>query len=219
MLHQELAVADAVKMYKRADEMKDVNEGPYTHSIGPYFFKRVVTTEDVFNLCVELEATFGPGYVFLPEPITEGGILMESWPGKLPEHYKSMRFHAKKPECFERINGRWPIIDQNNPSRTLEDWGSSNPEVIWKDEREVINQYGSGRGKTKFALGSGVWLDTFLKAYYGAPCWTVSELSLVAACFEKVGFERIKKGKLLPQGAKLVQTGELGGKDTSLGTR
>lgn len=118
--------------------------------------KRDVTMADMWETCAMLATVFGDGYEFRPEPITEGGIMCTNWPGKetAPSAYKTMR--------LRNLNGvhcltKWPRFD---PAQAEETWKNNTGPLYAKDS--VVS--------------------TFLKAFEGAPKWTVDELEKFALC-------------------------------------
>lgn len=158
----------------------------YTYALGPkVVLTRDFTTTDAAALCDDLSRTFGPGYVFAPEAICEGGIEMRGWPGKMPGQYKTFRFGASS------NFGKWPWIVPG----TLEQWRHSPPAVVFRhlERRDAMSR--TGRSTSILPL--------FLKAFHGAPCWTEEELRLVRGCFERLGFrtQNRPRGKLAEQGS------------------
>ena len=55
---------------------------------------RDVTSGDLCKACEHLNRVYGEGYRFEPECISEGGILLSSWPGKTAGMYKSLRLNC-----------------------------------------------------------------------------------------------------------------------------
>lgn len=148
---------------------------PYTGVPGPSFHMRTdVTKGRMYDIIRDFAAKLGPGYVLDLEPITEGGIIFRSWPGKDPEknkkQYKTIRFN-----CADR---KWPMIE---PDVTLRDWNLPG-------ERDVV-VYPSE------VYGVGQMIHTFLKAYYGAPCWTLKELNALSAVLRDHGLFLVKGRK------------------------
>lgn len=134
----------------------------------------VITTKSIVTLIDTLSELFGPGYVFEPEPITEGGIVMTSWPNKesTPKKgnndcYKSFRFHFPD-------HGKWPFIRRN----TLESWRNTEAEPIWSPKVHQVKK------KTVTELIGATWL----KAFNGAPCWTPEEIDRFVLALEEIGF-------------------------------
>lgn len=150
-----------------------------------------VTTHHIISLLDALHLQFGAGYAFRAEPITEGGIEMIAWPGRLGEEgYKSLRFR------FDNQQGDWPWIDADTEAR----WRATPAEVIWKPDyqrsyrRRQANQ-GSVGGKV------------LLKAFHGAPCWTREECERFFTAFRAAGFT-VQKQR--PAWNILVSHGDLG---------
>lgn len=138
--------------------MAEQGIGTYCHGFKVEVWKDF-TAADFYNLCQLLQKSF-PGFIFEPEPITEGGIEFVSWPGKTEKMYKTMRWHI-----YERV-GRsvdWPRI---NRGKTIEEWKNNTSLVLAKE---------------------GYIINTVLKTWDGAPRWTLEELKLFAKNLEKMG--------------------------------
>lgn len=157
---------------KKTSEKDTYCEGPsfVTHTKG-------LTTKDVVALCVHLNHAFGEGYEFVPEPITEGGILMKNWPEKQQKQYKTIRFGV------DRNSGGsgWPWIRED----TFEKWKS--------DEKDNLLFASTASISSKANASMEMKMGTFLKAFNGAPVWTIEELAKVEECFAKIGFRRSGK--------------------------
>ena len=140
----------------------------YTATHGfDYGFESVMTSKDIANIIDELETSFPDGYKFVPEPISEGGIRFEDWPGKTQEMYKSFRF-----KNYNSCKGQWPWIDEN-PRDTLNKWREKEPQIIWEHppKRIVLN------------------CSSYLKAFHGAPVWTIEETEKFKTAFRNVGIK------------------------------
>ena len=127
---------------------------------------RDITKHDLYNICKDLNNYFSTDYSFIPEPITEGGILFEKTPNKYNTNraYKSMRFSSG--------NGRirWPLINRDNVMNE------------WKDNQDILfKKYMRNNRNTK--------IRTFLKAFCGAECWTHEQLTIFNRVFEKHGID------------------------------
>lgn len=137
----------------------------YTMTNGPSFYMRQdVTKAIMFRIVEEFQKLLGPGYVLDLEPITEGGIVFRNWPGKDPEDksaYKSIRL------CFPPF--AWPRIE---PEKTLLEWA--------RDETVIL--------PCKSEYGIKKEWNTFLKAYCGAPCWTLDELNALSSVMRHFGY-------------------------------
>lgn len=159
----------------------------HTYCSGPRFSSPFpITSKTIVDFVDALSERFGPGYEFKPEPISEGGIEMTSWPGKDdPRAYKTVRFHM--------VHGQWPIIQRD----TLDQWRINPPVEIWTLPPRL------GRDRAHTLEGS-----TFFKAFYGAPCWTRESAGLVMDALNSVGFKCIKSS--LPKNKDLQSFGELG---------
>ncbi len=127
-----------------------------------------ITTKTIVGIVDDLKRLFGNQYDFEPEPITEGGILWTQYPGKTDTSYKTMRFH------FDSENGKWPWI------HTFLQWRNNNAQTIWSNPP---NQ----RGRTPKIEGG-----TFLKAFFGAPCWTIEEIDKFRSAFEHNGIQCLR---------------------------
>ena len=123
-----------------------------------------VTKSDLIHLTVCLGEVFGEGWKFEPEAITEGGIVVEDWPGKTPLMYKSMRFHYG---VSARSKWRWPSV----PDEHRLEWEHSN-EVVW----HALSKHPRKD-----------WCNTWIKAFHYAPPWTVGELRKVAGVLAEFG--------------------------------
>lgn len=123
----------------------------------------VITTKHIVTFIDELSRSFGGGYVFRPEPISEGGVEMINWPGKIAGAYKTVRFHFQ-------AHGGWPQIDGDG---VLEKWRREQAVVIWHNS-------GAFRG------------SLFIKAFDGAPCWTKAEINIVLEALRTIGFKCTK---------------------------
>eukprot|EP01083_Nonionella_stella_P226602 804593_1 len=120
-----------------------------------------ISKNDIYELCISLNTNFGKGYGFLPEPISEGGIEMVSWPDKEAKMYKSMRIGIK----YNGNKGKWPWANINTVMQQ------------WQGNQEII-----------FAKNQS--MSTFLKAFHNAPSWTIQELELFESSFRSIGYER-----------------------------
>ena len=147
---------------------------------------RDITCNDISLMCTDLDAKFNDHfgsheYRFVPEAITEGGILMWKWPGKKEDGksmYKTMRITFRK---------GWPWIYHNNDC-CVEKWLGDDT-VIRRDQTDLH----LGPGIPLFPRENSRPINTFLKAFHGAPSWTVEELQLFEACFAKIGM--VRKGR------------------------
>ena len=141
---------------------------------------KALTNKDVIKVCQLLNERFGEGYEFKPEAITEGGILMKQWPNKKQGEYKTLRFSFPH-------DGQWPTISDN----LIEEWKTGQEQIIFKSENN----------------NKDLILSLRLKAFYGAPCWTLQELRILEECFQKIGF--LRKGQF-PLQKSLKEYGESG---------
>lgn len=179
----------------------------YTCCFGPGFSSEVpITTGTIVRLVEALQRHFGPGYEFRPEPITEGGIQMTAWPGKHdPSAYKTVRFHVES-NC--KGHGSWPWIDEGTWREWCENVHLGLETPIWYLSSAANMQ----RGKKK-KRASKLIIDTFLKAFHGAPCWTPESIGLLINAMEAVGLTR--RRSRLPKKKDLKTIGDLGARTAS----
>lgn len=135
-----------------------------------------ITTNDFARLCYSLNKKFGVGYEFRPEPISEGGIIMKNFPNKKDKMYKTMRIYINRNHSDD-----YPIIEDD----TLEKW----------EKEEGVKLISSNRR-----------IGTFLKAFHGAPSWTLDELRLFKECFEEIGL--IKTGRFPTKKSLTIKKGQ-----------
>ncbi len=135
---------------------------------------RDITTHDFVKLCQLLKEQFANhdskvDHSFVPERITEGGILFIKYPGKSSGAYKSMRLRATMQEKGYDVvrTVKWPMIQTDQLA-------------IWSGEAEVKTLY-----------PKGTQIQTFLKAFYEVPAWTRAELRIFEACFNEIGLKRV----------------------------
>jgi hypothetical protein len=166
------AAADAAAA--AASHKRPAEEDTYDYANGPTFTRRMdVTTDTIVQLVDQLTERFGSEYKFVPEAVVEGGILMESWPGKGAGAYKTFRFHVP-----ESPLAAWPRIEPG----TLDGWRLEEdvpPEVIWPVR--VTERF-----------GRAVEMRLFMKAC-NAPRWTKKELRLVIDSFEGARFQLVRE--------------------------
>lgn len=160
----------------------------YTYCSGPEFYsknKHNLTKNDIYIICNSLKNKFGDGYSFKPEAITQGGIIMEEFPNKTINNFKTLRLGTI---YGNRCNGEWPWIHQD---LNIEEWKDNNDEIF-------INK----THNKKFLI------PTFLKAFHGAPVWNKNELNKICEVFNELGFSY--KKSTFPLNKKLKQIGSLG---------
>ena len=168
-----------MKEFEEEEEFKEEEEedekiGYYTYTPGFAFTAELpITTSTIVALCDQLASRFGAGYVFGPEQITEGGVLMVDWPGRNLGELKTFRFWISE---YTSGPSKWPFIA--DPIETREEWRQqiANPRVIWdiptcflQSESTVLHGH------------------LFYKAFFGAPCWNTTELRYLAESFAAVG--------------------------------
>jgi len=190
---------------------------PYTYTTGIKLTAlKPVTKGDMVTLCKELNSKYEDiGLTFEPESITEGGIVY-----KFPNNstfsrnkYKSIRMNFDYPLIkYKRSFIRFYDIDVYKVSKKhlkkhgldhlLEKkkdfhWPSVpfNVMEFWENNNEVI-------------LEQGLSLDTYLKAFRGAPVFTENELRVFGECAEKIGLKVVSK---IPKDDQLISVyGKLG---------
>ena len=123
-----------------------------------------ITKADFIRIVNRIGDVFGDGWVFEPEPISEGGIVIKNWPGRTTEMYKSMRFHYS----IEGQHWSWPTIFLEDP---CEEWRGS-IDVVWPALSPRVRKD---------------WCTTFLKAFNFAPAWTVAEITTIAGVLAEFG--------------------------------
>ena len=140
---------------------------------------RDITKNDIYNICKDLNNYFSTDYSFIPEPITEGGILFKKTPNKYNTNkaYKSMRFSSQS----GRIS--WPCINEDEVMNE------------WKDNQDILfKKYMRNDHSTK--------IGTFLKAFCGADVWSLEELKIFNRVFEKNGIDCFSK---MPSKKSLIE--------------
>jgi hypothetical protein len=163
----------------------------YTYCLGIIFYsndKHYISKNDIYRLCLSLNSKFGEDYKFIPEAITEGGILMNNFPNKNDNSYKTLRI---RPGDRNMCDGKWPWI---NEDFDIFEWKNNYDKIFIN--KKFINK------KSKFLI------PTFLKAFHGAPVWKKNELLKICEAFEEIGFKYIKSS--FPSKKNLAQIGSLG---------
>ena len=137
---------------------------------------RDVTYADLIQICYDLNQLFDQQYHFAPEPITDGFIYFKNYKDDHSGRYKSMRIHPHR--------------------------------ILWVNEETVFNDFLNNNDvfipKTKKDVYSSIHptkTTTFLKAFRGAPAWTIDELNKFKTVFEKYGIH-VKK---MPSKKSLTQ--------------
>lgn len=147
-----------------------------TYAEGPQLiFTNGLSKRQFAALCHSLAERFsstGGTYRFEPERITEGGLEMIDFPGKRGDMLKTMRMHmyTKKGRFSGGEFIKWPWIE---------------------DDMDVLTEW-TASPDTGILIPSGATADTTLKAFKGAPVWTVIELGLVRQVMANYGV-RCKK--------------------------
>jgi hypothetical protein len=144
-----------------------------TYCVGPRLVvdtKRNITSRTILDIITHLRIVFGPGYEFEPEDATEAGIVWVEYPGKTKRSYKSFRFH------FYTAGG-WPVLNDER----LDEWvHGERPEILWKFSDRRTDK------EREEPIGSST-----LKAFYGAPAWTVKEVNLFRNAFRQHGVDSL----------------------------
>jgi len=137
----------------------------------------------IVELIDALHRQFGAGYTFYLDAITEGGIEMTQWPQRdSDEAYKTFRFKFPDPA------GVWPRIC----AQTLDEWRAHEAgTIIWQPHDQKHIPQGVLEG------------GSYLKAFYGAPCWNKTELSKMVLALETIGIHSTK----LPSNTKMKTSG------------
>jgi len=191
---------------------------PYTYEEGMKLTAmKPITKGDMVTLCKDLNTKYlDSGLTFEPEPITEGGIVYK-FP-KSPDNsviprdkYKSIRMNFNYPLIkYKKSFVRFYDINHHKVSpsflkkNTLDHlvgkkfhWPGVPFDVmkLWENNDDVI-------------LETGLSLDTYLKAFRGAPVFTEKELKVFGECAERIG---LKVDSRIPKDDELIAThGELG---------
>ncbi len=121
------------------------------------FFKNDITKNDIINICLDLNNAFNNIYEFEPEPIGDGFIYFKSFVNTTPQKYKCMRL-MKQYHKTEYI-----------PNNVISEWKNNN-EVFIKKSLNKKDKY-----------------RTFLKAFYNADGWNITELNIFLEVFNKYG--------------------------------
>lgn len=157
-----------------------------TYTAGPnLYFTSSIKKSDYIKICglISQELSELPEHdqvAVVPEPITEGGFKFVSgdygsMTGELDgKIYKTMRhFISSRPECISGY--QWPRISY----RTVDEWRDSN----------------------EYIIPQGYYATTYLKAFNGAPAWTLLELQVIAGVLARFGVEVSK----MPSAKSLVR--------------
>ena len=192
---------------------------PHTYTSGMYLTAtKDITKRDLVSLCKDLSSqNEGTGLKFEPEPITEGGIVYKFHDNSPHGEYKSIRMWFNDPFIkrnktfikFSSINGMnpWRVSDKflkklgvlhlKEKQQSDFRWPSIKPNVMeeWENNEDII-------------LHKGLSIETYLKAFHGAPVFTESELKIFCECAEKIG---LKLDSKIPKDKDLISyNGNLG---------
>jgi hypothetical protein len=127
--------------------------------------ERIITKNDIITMCnlLNSKCEYTNLCEFIPEGISEGGILFK-FKGNFDKNwYKSVRL------CVNRdgARGKWY-------------WVKENVMTEWFDNNDIIFQT-----NTKFTI--------FLKSFNGAPLFTLDELKIWEECFKQIGIVKVGK--------------------------
>jgi hypothetical protein len=163
-----------------------------TYMGGPYLSfpkgaKRSATFQELNGACAAAQALLGDGYVLQLEAISEGGIRFVDWPGKQAYGYKSVRFLSL---AARTSNGKttksWPWLRDGEVAGTAEYVASVAASTFGPDD---INKF-----------------YTVLKAFYGAPVFTTTEIQAVmsslASCYEGSKIRKMPSTRTLQRNFK-----------------
>jgi hypothetical protein len=132
----------------------------FTYGSGPAYIASVAITKDkIETLTTELNRRFPKGYSVKRDAISEGGFRINMWPGS---DYDGKN-HSKSIRFSHNSNGgsmhKWPCIKDGDD---------------WTGDETVIFE-------------KGYEIRTFLKAFRGAPCWTMEEIGIFTEAFAMIG--------------------------------
>jgi hypothetical protein len=148
---------------EKLEEFCTYTQGPNLKTFRP------VTTDTILGILQSLKELFGDEHDFEPDRVCEGGILWTRYPGNQGEPWKTLRFHFYSNKGG---GGGWPWIKDD----TLEKWRNEGAKDIWPLDPKQ-------KGQKKACREGG----TFLKALFGAPCWTTQELAKFKKAFKDNG--------------------------------
>ena len=123
------------------------------------FFTRNITKGDMVNICNDLTSRFNNGYIFEPEPMSDGFIYIKN------QKYKCMRL-----SCF-----RTPLVLPN----VMEEWKDSKDIFVSKTVEDNFKGKRKHYSSTRMGFNGQNYIGTFLKSFYDAPAWTIKELELI----------------------------------------
>ena len=172
-----------------------------TYTDGPKLkCDNVITTHTIIELIGLLRLEFGPNYDFAPESITEGGIIMTNWPGKIEGRYPDERQPPYKSLRFRLHDyGDWPSV------KNFHEWSDNEPKIIWSQHMKIRScghhskddicmcvgpAFRLKRGQFKWGSMKGT---TFLKAFHGAPAWSRGEIHAFKRALVSVGMCQVRR--------------------------
>lgn len=165
-----------------------------------FSLNRPYTTREFAQLCDAIRIKTDYTFVVRPDPITEGGIKFIDWPGKTESMYKTIRFHLAKGVA------RWPWINETTYDK-WKDPAIPAENIFIPDEDEhtckYLNMQPPSRKKTNVPE---IRFSFCLKAFHGAPCFTPSEIMIVARCLKDQGF--VQHGRI-PSMSALMTPGRI----------
>jgi hypothetical protein len=187
---------------------------PYTYINGfNLTATKPITKGDIVQLCKELNSRHETTQLkFEPEPITEGGIVYKFPDNYTHGEYKTIRMWFNDPLIKYRKNfikfkniGLYGVSKKHLQKLGVDhlvdkpyepDWPvvPKNVMEVWENNDDVV-------------LEKGLTIETYLKAFHGAPVFTEDELKIFGECSEKIGLIIDSK---YPKNKQLVSYGRLG---------
>ena len=131
--------------------------------------ERNVTKNDIITMCNLLNGKdeYSKLCDFIPEGITEGGILFRFNEECDKKWYKSVRFSGVD---YRKVVGEWGNWD----------WVTENVMTDWYGNNDLV-------------FPANIKITIFLKSFHGAPLFTLEELKIWDECFTQIGFKKIGK--------------------------
>jgi hypothetical protein len=175
------------KIYENVVKLDDRSSrvGYFTYEHGPtYRVGSPITKDKMETLTSELNMKLPNGYRVKREAICEGGFCVYEWPGSEFDD----RYSYKSIRFTENFNGGKP-----------HDWPTIKRGDDWSGDETIIFE-------------KGYELGTYLKAFHGAPCWTMQELNVFTEAFASmdITLKPRQKTKLAEMERDLICRGTLG---------
>ena len=122
-----------------------------------------ITKRDIIKLCNLLNNTeeYKNISTFQPEGICGGGIVYKFTDNEQQKWYKSVRLNVTDSDAC----GVWPWISDD----VMNEWNESNDIILDKNKKITI----------------------FLKSFYGAPVFTLEELTIFEKYFNQIGLNKV----------------------------